>query len=98
MEDGRKTVAFSKWDHPYEVTPEKKETLETRARDRENEPRVEGSNDSLMDDFFKQMMDGRKKWIVPEETYCKYFSIQCFVIVACSKISWNSRGKRMQSI
>lgn len=71
----RKTVAFSKWDYPYEITPENKEKKEVKERlDKERkkeEGNMIGSNDSLMDDFFKQLFAGRKKWIVPEKTYCK---------------------------
>ena len=38
---------------------------------RKGEERPEGANKELIDEFFRHLFEGRKKWIVPEETYCE---------------------------
>ena len=58
--------------YPYTLTPEQKAEKEARAIGREQEEPTEGANKELMDDFFRQLFEGRKKWIVPEETYCEW--------------------------
>ncbi|MCJ1280174.1 hypothetical protein MMC21_008001 [Puttea exsequens] len=63
------TVAFAMWDYPYKVTPELQARKEAKDRKLETEPRVEGSNESLMADFFTQLLAGRRKYIDPENTF-----------------------------
>ena len=67
----RRTVAFSKWDHPYKLTAEQKKEKDENDASNKKPPALEGSNGPLMDDFFKQLVAGRKKWIVPEKMFCK---------------------------
>ena len=58
--------------YPYTLTPEQKAEKKARAIGREQEEPPEGANKELMDDFFRQLFEGRKRWIVPEETYCEW--------------------------
>ena len=37
---------------------------------RRDEP-PEGSNSELVKEFFAKVSAGRKKWVVPEKTFCK---------------------------
>ena len=67
----RKTVAFSRWIYPYTLTAEQKREKEEKDKSSRRPPALEGSNGPLMDDFFKQLSEGRKKWVVPEKTYCE---------------------------
>lgn len=66
-----KTVAFSAWQYPYTLTEEQKKEKEARDKKRQDEP-PEGSNDALIKDFFTKLFAGRKKWIVPEKTFCEW--------------------------
>lgn len=66
----REIVAFSKWDYPIQWTDELRQEKERRMGDK-SAP-LEGSNQALMDEFFKELRRGREKWIVEGETFCKW--------------------------
>ena len=66
-------MAFARWQYPYTLTPEQKAEKDEKdeKRKRYNEF-PEGSNKELQEDFFKQLVEGRKRFIVPEKTYCTF--------------------------
>ena len=86
-----KIVAFSAWQYPYTLTEEQRKVKEARDSARKDES-PEGSNKALIKDFFTQLIDGRKKWIVPERMFCEsmFCSLQgVFVRFLCHAISPN---------
>ena len=67
-----KTVAFARWQYPYTLTPEQKAEKEEKDNNRKRYHEFpEGSNVELQKEFFRQLIEGRKKFIVPEKTYCE---------------------------
>ena len=66
----RETVAFSAWQYPYALTEEQRKEKEAQDRSAIDEP-PEGSNNQFITDFCTQLFDGRKKWILPEKTFCE---------------------------
>ena len=68
-------MAFSRWQYPHTLTAEQK--AEREAKSKEHQERPEGSNRELMDEFFGQLFEGRRKWIVPEETFCECAFFPC---------------------
>ena len=67
-----KTVAFARWQYPYTLTPEQKAEKDEKDKNRKRYHECpEGSNKELKMDFFKQLAEGRKRFIVPEKTYCE---------------------------
>ena len=68
---GRKTVAFSAWQYPHTLTEEQKKEDEAKKNSTKSDP-PEGSQNALIDEFFTKLFAGRKKWIVPEKTFCKF--------------------------
>ena len=66
----RKTVAFSAWQYPHTLTDEEEKKREAAIRGRRDEP-PEGSNKELIQEFFRQIFGGRKRWIEPDKTFCE---------------------------
>lgn len=65
-------MAFSRWQYPYTLTPEQKAEKEEKEEMRKRYHEFpEGSNKELQEEFFRKLMEGRKRFIVPEKTYCE---------------------------
>ena len=65
-------MAFARWQYPYTLTPEQKAEKEEKDAYRKRYHQFpEGSNEELQKEFFKQLAEGRKRFIVPEKTYCE---------------------------
>ena len=65
-------MAFARWQYPYTLTPEQKAEKEVKDEQRKRYNEFpEGSNKELQEEFFKKLVEGRKRFIVPEKTYCK---------------------------
>lgn len=43
-------------------------------------PPLEGSNQPLMDEFFKELRRGREKWMAEGETFCKWHTYNSFFL------------------
>ena len=66
-----KAVAFAAWQYPHHLTPEQKAEKDRNAEEAKKEPHPPGAQGPLIEDFFNNLLAGRKKWINPEKTYCK---------------------------
>ena len=76
-----KTVAFARWQYPYTLTPEQKVEKDEKDEKRKRYHEFpEGSNKELQEEFFRQLMEGRKRFIVPEKTYCECLSVLSSII------------------
>ena len=65
-------MAFARWQYPYTLTPEQKAEKEEKDAYRKRYHQFpEGSNEELQKEFFRQLVEGRKRFIVPEKTYCE---------------------------
>ena len=76
-------MAFSKWDHPYTLTAEQKKEKEEKDKSNKKPPVLEGSNGPLMDDFFKQLFEGRKRWVERERMFCELLFFWLSIFSAC---------------
>ncbi len=90
-----KTVAFARWQYPYTLTPEQKAEKEEKDKNRKRYYQFpEGSNEELQKEFFRQLAEGRKRFIVPEKTYCECNSSeQCYLQVSALFQSYSSIRK-----
>lgn len=81
-------MAFARWQYPYTLTPEQKAEKDEKdeKRKRYNEF-PEGSNKELQKEFFKQLVEGRKRFIVPEKTYCKFYILELLLTTICFAFS-----------
>ena len=74
-------MAFARWQYPYSLTPEQKAEKEEKDEMRKRYHEFpEGSNKELQEEFFKKLMDGRKRFIVPEKTYCECYSFELYYL------------------
>ena len=68
-------MAFARWQYPYTLTPEQQAEKEEKDKNRKRYHQFpEGSNEELQKEFFRQLAEARKRFIVPEKTYCKCIS------------------------
>lgn len=77
-------MAFARWQYPYTLTPEQQAEKEEKDKNRKRYHEFpEGSNEELQKEFFRQLAEARKKFIVPEKTYCKCISFDpCYLQVS----------------
>ena len=74
-------MAFARWQYPYTLTPEQKaEKAEKDEKRKRYTEFLEGSNKELQEDFFRQLVEGRKRFIVPEKTYCECNLFQVYYL------------------
>ena len=76
-----KIVAFSAWQYPYHLTPEQKSKKEEDLKEKAKEPHPPGAQGPLIEEAFGKLNAGRKKWIIPEKTFCKSH--------LCPQIPWS---------
>lgn len=80
-----KIVAYSGWQYPYTLTEEQRKVKEARDNARKDDS-PEGSNKPLIKEFFTQLINGRKKWIVPGKTFCEsliVFLLRLLFLLPC---------------
>lgn len=66
-----KAVAFSVWQYPHHLTPEQAAEKNRKEEQAKKEPEPPGAQVGLIEDWFRGVWAGRKKYIDPERTYCK---------------------------
>lgn len=59
-------VGFAKWHYPHHSNEEQHKTIAARLG-----PYPKGTNEPLLDDFYRQLWVNRDKWIDNEKTFCK---------------------------
>lgn len=65
-------MAFAKWWFPHSLTPAQQAEEEYEESNPEALP--PGFNVALCEDFDRQLVGGRKKWIIKSDMYCKLHS------------------------
>lgn len=69
--EGRKLVAFAKWNYPYSLTPQQQAEKDKLDLGRSYPP---GTNEKLYEQFFGRLDALRKKYLDEEKDYCEHSS------------------------
>lgn len=95
-----KTVAFARWQYPYTLTPEQQAEKEENDKNRKRYYEFpEGSNEELQREFFRQLTEGRKRFIVPEKTYCECNLFEpCYLQVSALSPSYSLLNHSIQNV
>lgn len=79
-----KAVAFSAWQYPHHLTSEQTAERDMKVEEAKKTPPLQGAQVELIDEWFEQLLGGRKKFIDPQKTFCK--SLDHFHIFSCCSI------------